>query len=114
MNRVNEIKEIILSAIEEKNGIKTEVLDLRGKTGICDYFIITSGDSFTQVSAIADEIIYRLEKNEVEIINRSGYENAEWILIDCGDVVAHIFHKDEREYYNLERLWSAVNRKEEE
>lgn len=109
---------IVEKAIEDKKGIDMQVLDISTMTTIADYFVIVSGNSSTQVTSIADEVESKMflagyEKNS----NKEGYQSARWILLDFGDIIVHVFHKDEREFYNLERLWSHVERsknKEEE
>ena len=102
---------IIKKAIEDKKGIDTQVLDISAMTTISDYFVIVSGNSSTQVVSIADEIESKMFLSGYEkVSNREGYQSARWILLDFGDVIVHVFHKDEREFYNLERLWSQYER----
>ncbi|MNN51208.1 Ribosomal silencing factor RsfS [compost metagenome] len=81
-------------------------LDLKGISLIADYFVICHGNSDTQVQAIATEIRKRTQEVGTEIRGIEGMDSARWVLMDLGDVVVHIFHRDEREYYNIERLWS--------
>ena len=102
---------IIKNAIEDKKGIDMQVLDISKMTTIADYFVVVSGNSSTQVISIADEVESKMflsgfEKNS----NKEGYKSARWILLDFGDIIVHVFHKDERGFYNLERLWSHVER----
>jgi len=102
---------IIQKAIEDKKGIDTQVLDISAMTTISDYFVIVSGNSSTQVVSIADEVESKMFLAGYEkVSNREGYQSARWILLDFGDVIVHVFHKDEREFYNLERLWSQYER----
>lgn len=102
---VSEIAQLAAQAAIDKKAIDTVVLDIRGLSLIADYFVIASGNSETQVSAIAKEIKDKMHQNNVDIKGAEGLEQARWILIDTGDVVIHVFHKDERNFYNLERLW---------
>jgi ribosome-associated protein len=97
---------IIKNAIEEKKGIDLRILDISKSTTIADYFIIVSGNSSTQVTAIADEVEEKMFLAGFDKVKKEGYESARWILLDYDDIIVHIFHKDEREFYNLERLWS--------
>lgn len=101
---------IIKAAIEDKKGIDMQVLDISKMTTIADYFIIVSGNSSTQVTSISDEIESKMFLAGFDKVNREGYQSARWILLDYNDIIIHVFHKDEREFYNLERLWSQYER----
>ena len=81
------------------------VLDLSGLTVIADYFVVCSGESTTQVKAIADHIEHELRELEIRPSGVEGRENAHWILMDYGDVVVHIFEEETRAYYELEKFW---------
>ena len=96
------LKEIIDLA-KEKKAKHLVILDLRGISSITDYFLICHGDSDPQVKAIADHIRKGTTKKPKHL---EGYENRNWILLDSFDVVIHIFKKNEREYYGIERLWA--------
>ena len=100
------VKEIILG-IENVKGEKINQLDLRKLENTpCDYFIVCSGNSNTQVSAIVNSVLKRVSKALKEKpFHTEGLENAEWVLIDYVNVVVHIFQNQIREYYNLEELW---------
>lgn len=102
---VEEKLDIILKSCESKKGIDTKVLDIGAMTSIADYFVIVSGNSSTQVDALAREIDEKLSEHGVEPIHSEGKNSSRWIILDFGDIIVHVFHKDEREYYNLERLW---------
>lgn len=92
-------------AAEDKKAEDIVVLNMEGISLLADYFVICSGNSDRQVQAIAREIIEKSNEAGNEVKSVEGFDSARWILVDLGDVVAHIFHKDERSYYNLERLW---------
>lgn len=96
----------VVTAVEDKKGMNPIALDLRGISLIADYFVIAHGNSETQVLAIATEIRKKAEERGVRVRGLEGTDTARWVLVDLGDVIAHVFHRDEREYYNLERLWS--------
>ena len=81
------------------------MLDVRSLTDIADYFVICSSDSNTHTRAISEYIIEDLKKVKEKYWNREGYDNGEWILLDYGNVIIHIFEESYREYYDLERLW---------
>ena len=81
------------------------IMDVRKLTSITDFFIICSADSDKQVKAIADFIVEELEKVKVNLWHIEGYQHLQWVLLDYVDVVVHIFQKETRDYYSLERLW---------
>ena len=95
----------VMAGAEDKKAHDIVALNLQGISLVADYFVICHGNSDTQVLAIADEIRKRAEEAGFRV-RMEGMDTARWVLIDMGDVVAHVFHKDEREYYHLERLWS--------
>jgi ribosome-associated protein len=80
-------------------------MDMSKLTALADYFIICSGDADMQVKAIADEVDKSLRKEGIKCYHREGYDTLNWVLLDYLDVVVHIFHKESREFYNLEKLW---------
>lgn len=86
------------------------VLDLKKVTSFTDYFVICSGASDRQVLAIADAIHYDMKKIGIRPIGEEGMKDGHWALIDFGDVVAHVFYREVREYYQLERLWHDAPR----
>ncbi|WCK53517.1 ribosome silencing factor [Aneurinibacillus sp. Ricciae_BoGa-3] len=100
-----EIAKLAAHAAEDKKAHNVVLLDIQGLSIIADYFVICHGNSETQVQAIVDSIKDEVEKEGVTIRGREGYDEARWVLIDLGDVVVHVFHRDEREFYNIERLW---------
>lgn len=101
----NKKLDIILKSCEDKKGIDIKTLDIKGLSSIADYFVIVSGGSSAQVSALADEIEEKMSLSGYETSNLAGKNSLRWIILDYDDIIVHIFHKDEREYYNIERLW---------
>ena len=101
-----------VQAADEKKAQGMLVLRLSAITEFTDYFIICSGNSSRQTKAIADEIVERLKSSDVRPLNTEGYNNAEWILIDYGAFVVHIFTEESRRFYDLERLWRDAERVE--
>ncbi|GAB6088012.1 ribosome silencing factor [Alkaliphilus crotonatoxidans] len=95
----------IVYHIEDKLGEDIIVLDLSKVSSICDYFVIASAASSRQVKAIADEVEDQLTKIGVNLSHKEGYHTARWILMDYGDVVVHLFHEEDRAFYNIERIW---------
>lgn len=97
---------------EENKAEDVVVLDLRDRSGICDYFIICTGTSERQMRTIADYIDEHAAKTNQPRFNLSGYDQAQWVLADYVDVVIHIFSRDSRHYYDLELLWGDAPRLE--
>jgi len=92
-------------AAEEKQARNIRVLDLREVTSFADYFVILSGANSRQIQAIADEVHQRLKKLGETPSSMEGYDNAEWVLMNYGDYLVHVFSDKARLYYDLERLW---------
>ncbi len=88
-----------------KKATDIRLLDVRGLTEVTDYFIICTASADIHGRAIADSLVEELEKKKVKPLHKEGYQKANWILLDFVDLVVHIFLKEAREYYNLERLW---------
>ena len=101
-----------LHAAGEKKGIEPVVLDLREIASFTDYFVIVSGANERQVQAIADEVYESLKKLGHAAARMEGYKTAEWILLDYGDFVVHVFEQKARQFYDLERLWRESKRVE--
>jgi ribosome-associated protein len=89
----------------KKKALDVTILDLSGLTVIADYFVICSGESTTQVKAVAAFIEEELAKKRKKPLGVEGASYSHWILLDYGDVVIHVFEKETRAYYNLEKLW---------
>ena len=102
-----DLTELVVKGMTEKKGLDIAILDLRKvKNSITDFFVICSGNSDTQIDALANSVedeVYKISKTEPW--QKEGKANGEWILIDYVDVVAHIFNKERRKNYDLEELW---------
>lgn len=100
-----QLAEKISDLIFSKKGYDVIMLNLNNLTTMTDYFLICSADSDTQVKAISDEIEKSLRDDGIKCWHKEGYKALNWVLLDYVDVVVHIFKKDSREFYNLEKLW---------
>lgn len=98
--------ELVVKAADSKRAEDIVALDVSTVSLLADYFVICHGNSDKQVLAIANEVLEQSHKNQVEVKQIEGKDSARWILIDLGDVIVHVFHSEEREFYNLEKLWS--------
>ncbi|QFT91581.1 Ribosomal silencing factor RsfS [Roseovarius sp. THAF9] len=95
----------ILSALDEDKAEEIVQIDLRGKSAIGDYMVICSGRSSRQVTAIAEKLSERL-KSEMGVLTKvEGKDSGDWVLIDTGDVIVHVFRPEVREFYQLEKMW---------
>ena len=92
------------AAFYRKKGIDIKMFRVDDRTVIADYYVICVGRAITHMRALADEAIYRLGLRGVRSLRTEGEDGNEWVLVDFGDVILHIFSRDAREYYNLERL----------
>ena len=101
-----------LHASSEKKALDPVLLDLREIASFTDYFLIVSGTNERQVQAIADEVYESLKKTGSAAARVEGYKTAEWILLDYGDFVVHVFEQKARRFYDLERLWRESKRVE--
>ena len=101
--------EIVVEACEDRKAEECTVLDMRNFTPVADYYVICHGNNERQVQAIARSVKNALDEQGIDIKRMEGFEQARWILIDANGIVCHVFHKDERDYYNLERLWGVAD-----
>ncbi|MDQ0254326.1 ribosome-associated protein [Evansella vedderi] len=101
----NNLLDLAVKAADDKKALDLNVLDMEGISLIADYFVICHGNSEKQVEAIAREIKDRAQEEGIELKRLEGLDECRWVLIDLNDVIVHVFHKDERLYYNLEKLW---------
>ena len=100
----NELLNKIIKLLEDKKAIELNTMDVKEKTTLADYFVITSGTSTTHIRALADNVEEEQKKEQIYPNKIEGY-NTEWILMDYGDIVVHIFTENERQNYNLEELY---------
>ncbi len=99
-----------INAAWEKKALNLTVLDLRDIASFTDYFVIATGTNRRQVQAISDEVVEQLKHRGTRAARVEGYQTAEWILVDYGDFVVHVFDEKARRFYDLERLWREASR----
>lgn len=92
--------------LEDKKALDVLILDISKLTVIADYFLIASGRSETQVKAFYDELQKRMAEAGQAVRHRDGYQGGRWLVLDYGDIIVHLFHQEERRFYDLERLWA--------
>ena len=98
--------DLILSSIEDDKGEEIVTVDLHGKTSIADYMVVANGRSNRQVAAMAEHLLSRLKDAGQGNCPVEGLRQGDWVLIDAGDVVVHLFRPEVRSFYNLEKMWS--------
>ncbi|MBO5448904.1 MAG: ribosome silencing factor [Ruminococcus sp.] len=96
----------IVKALDSKRGEDIQIIGIGDLTIVADYFVIANGGSTTQTKALAEETEFKMSQLGIEPIRTEGYQGQTWIVLDYGDIVVHVFYKETRSYYNLERLWS--------
>lgn len=101
------LSELLCAAMEDLKAVDVQCFDVSALTTMTDLMIIASGRSDRQVRAIAERVVERARQEQVRPLGVEGRRQAEWILIDFGDLVVHVMHPDARAYYQLERLWSV-------
>ncbi len=108
---------VIVKAMEDKKAYNIEILDIKDISPIADYFVICSASNLRQTRTIADEVDEKMAEHNVKAVKvddedlfgnplREGYDTGKWILLDFNGIVVHIFSEDERDYYNLDKIWS--------
>jgi ribosome-associated protein len=96
----------IMNILEDKKARDLNSIDISRVTTLADYFVICSGTSSTHIKALVDEVEEKMKEAGVSCRHVEGYDTARWVLVDYGDVVVHVFHEEERSFYNLERVWA--------
>ncbi len=98
---------LILSRLDDMKAEDTVTIDLRGKSSLTDYMIVTSGRANRHVGAIAENVTKGLSEVGIKGAHIEGLQNCDWVLIDSGDVIVHVFRPEVREFYNLEKMWTT-------
>ncbi|MBQ9375759.1 MAG: ribosome silencing factor [Ruminococcus sp.] len=96
----------VVKAMDSKLAEDIQLIGIKDLTIVADYFVIANGTSNTQTKAIADEVEFKLKQQGIEPLRIESDPSSTWVILDYGDIVVHVFYKETRNYYNLERLWS--------
>ena len=105
MNPSKEMVKLAVKALEDKKGEDIKIIDIQNVSVLADYFIIAGGANPNQVQAMADNVEEMLGKADCECKQIEGYQSANWILMDYNDIIVHIFSREDRLFYDLERIW---------
>jgi len=103
----SELKKCVIDGLEDAKAEDITTIDLAGKTQIADTMVVASGRSHRHVGAIADQLMRKLKEDGFGTARVEGLPHCDWVLIDAGDVIVHLFRPEVRNFYNLEKLWSA-------
>nr|WP_244640506.1 ribosome silencing factor [Aureimonas glaciei] len=99
--------DVVISSLEDSKGEDILTIDLHGKSALADYLVIVSGRSNRHVSAVAEHVLSDLKEGGHGSCKVEGLQNGDWVLIDAGDIIVHIFRPEVRAFYNLEKMWSV-------
>lgn len=102
---VKKMAGIAIQALEDKKAEEIRVIDISQVSVLADYFIIANGTNISQIQALADEVEEKLGRAGYPLKQIEGYDHANWVLLDFGDIIIHIFDKENRLFYDLERIW---------
>ena len=105
MNQSKEMVRLAVEALDEKKGEDIKIIDIQGVTVIADYFVLASESNSSQTQALIDNVEEKLFKAGFECRQKEGNLNSTWVLLDYGDVIVHVFSKEDRLFYDLERIW---------
>ena len=110
MNQAKEMARIAFDALEEKKGENTCIIDISEVSILADYFIISDGNSDSQLSALVDNVEEKMHKAGFVPKQSEGRNSGTWVLLDYGDIIVHVFERESREFYHLEHIWSDGKR----
>ncbi len=101
---------LIISSLDDDKAIDAKVINMAGKSSIADFMVIASGASQRQIKAMADHLIKKLKSAKLSKLSVEGRAQSDWVLIDAGDIIVHLFKPEVRKFYNLEKMWKFDSR----
>ena len=112
MDKISDLKQIIIKTLDINKAIDIVSIDLKDKSSMADYMIIASGTSSRHIQALSEQVLEKLKDNGIKNSKIEGKDSTEWKLVDCIDLIVHIFHPEKRKFYELEKMWSELIPKE--
>ena len=112
MDKISDLKEIVISTLDLNKAQDIVTIDLKDKSSMADYMIIASGTSSRHIQSLSEQVLEKLKNNGVKDSKIEGKESGEWKLVDGIDIIVHIFHPEKRKFYELEKIWSQLIPKE--
>lgn len=106
MKKAANMAVVAVEAIDDKLGEEIKIIDISQISTLADYFIIAHGKNKPQIQAIIDQVEDKMHENDYKILNKEGYQTASWVLLDYANIIVHVFNKDDRLFYDLERIWA--------
>ncbi len=103
---VEALHKLVLATLDDDQAVETVSIPLAGKSSIADFMIVTSGRSTRQVASMAQKLSEKIKAETGRIVRIEGLPTADWVLVDAGDIIVHLFRPEVRSFYNLERMWS--------
>ena len=104
-NTSENLKNLIIEVLDASKAEEISVINLTGLTSIADYMVVASGTSSRQVAGFVDKIDEKLKDTIFDVIRTEGLPTADWVVVDCGDVIVHLFRPEVREFYSIEKMW---------
>lgn len=104
---LSEVKKVIEQSLDADKASDVEGINLKGQTNIADYMYIASGQSSRHVSSIAEKLIEKLKSIGIKDIKSEGLDQGEWVVVDTGDIIIHVFKPETREFYNIAKMWRS-------
>ncbi|MZG29332.1 MAG: ribosome silencing factor [Nitrospinae bacterium] len=108
IDQLSSLQQLAVDSASEKKAFDILILDLRNRSDLTDFFMICSGNSKVHVQSIVDAILENCHQTENKPLAVEGYSGGDWVVVDLGDLIVHVFHKEARLHYDLERLWGDV------
>ena len=112
MDKISNLKKIILNTLDANKALNIISIDLEGKSSMADYMIIASGTSSRHIQSLSEQVLGQFKKNGILNCKIEGNESSDWKLIDGIDLIVHIFNPEKRKFYELEKMWSELIPKE--
>ncbi len=112
MDKISELKEIVINTLDLNKAQDIVTIDLKDKSSMADYMIIASGTSSRHIQSLSEQVLDKLKNSGVKDSRIEGKESGEWKLVDGIDLIVHIFHPEKRKFYELEKIWSELIPKE--
>ena len=112
MDKISNLKRVILNTLDSNKALDIVSIDLANKSSIADYMIIASGTSSRHIQALSEQVLEKLKSSGIQNCKIEGKESNDWKLIDGMDVIVHIFNPEKRKFYELEKMWSELIPKE--
>jgi ribosome-associated protein len=100
-----DLKDLIIASLDDDKAMDIETIDLNGQSSLADYMVIASGTSSRQVARMADKLSERLHARGMKDLRIEGASQGDWVVLDAGDVIVHLFRPEVREFYNIEKMW---------